>query len=178
MRLILNAVDAMPEGGALGIRAASEESGWVVVEVRDTGVGMSEETRRRLAERAREPAARAAGRATGSPDVADIVERHGGSVSIESEAGKGTVVRLRLHASRFQIIPASDGLAERQVVSRSRPRACSSWTTTRGCSPCSPTCCAASGHAVTTAAKGEEALAVCSTPPRTTWSSPTSACRG
>ena len=53
VRLIHNAVDAMPQGGTLGIRAASEESGWVVVEVRDTGVGMSPEVRRRIADHAR-----------------------------------------------------------------------------------------------------------------------------
>ena len=53
MRLILNAVAAMPEGGTLAIRATSEESGWVVVEVRDTGVGMPHDVQRRIAERAR-----------------------------------------------------------------------------------------------------------------------------
>src|SRR6266508_2454264 len=53
LRLILNALTAMPEGGSLTIRAASEESGWVMVEVRDTGVGMAEEVRRRVLERAR-----------------------------------------------------------------------------------------------------------------------------
>ena len=114
MRLILNAVTAMPEGGALGIRAASEESGWVVVEVRDTGVGMPPEMQRRIAERAKSLAP-GRGASHGLLEVADIVERHGGALSVESEAGKGTVVRMRLHASRFQIIPATGGLADRGV---------------------------------------------------------------
>ncbi len=114
MRVILNAVAAMPEGGALTVRAASEESGWVVVEVRDTGVGIPLDVQRRIAERAHSLTP-GRGPSRGLADVADIVERHGGSLSIESLPGKGTTVRLRLHASRFQIIPATGGLAEREA---------------------------------------------------------------
>src|SRR5262245_14121055 len=111
-RLILNAVASMPVGGTLNIRAASEESGWVVVEVRDTGLGMPQDIQRRLAERARtlSPARGASHRLF---EVADIAERHGGALSIESEPGKGTTARLRLHASRFQIIPATGGFGDR-----------------------------------------------------------------
>src|SRR5712692_9757893 len=53
LRLILNAVTAMPQGGVLTVRAASEGSGWVAVAVSDTGVGMADEVRRRVVERAR-----------------------------------------------------------------------------------------------------------------------------
>ena len=156
MRLILNAVTAMPEGGALGIRAASEESGWVVVEVRDTGVGMPLEMQRRIAERAKSLAP-GRGASPGLLEVADIVERHGGALSVESEAGKGTVVRMRLHASRFQIIPATGGLADRGVrpalaagvlLVDDDPRLVAVLSDMlRG-----------AGHAVTTATKGEEAI--------------------
>src|SRR5882724_3312409 len=122
VRLIHNAVDAMPRGGSLAIRAAAEASGWVVVEVTDTGVGMSVEQRRRLAEHARslQPGQ---GPGQGLAEVYDIVERHGGSVTIDSAIGKGTTVRLRL------LTVLSD-------VLRSE------------------------GHAITTAANGDEALAV------------------
>src|SRR5262249_18262655 len=89
MRLILNAVAAMPQGGTLAIRAASEESGWVMVEVRDTGVGIPPEVQRRIAERARTLTS-GRGPSRGLADVADIVERHGGTLTIESEPGKGT----------------------------------------------------------------------------------------
>src|SRR6266481_3079413 len=156
--LIHNAVDAMPKGGSLAIRAAAEASGWVVIEVRDSGVGMSDETRRRLAEHARslQPGR---GSSQGLAHVYDIVERHGGSVAIESEIGKGTTVRLRLHASRFQIIPASEGLAERQVSPDQAARVLLVDDDPRLLSVLSDVL-STEGHAITTAANGEEALAV------------------
>ncbi len=157
VRLILNAVQAMHEGGILGIRAASEESGWIVVEVRDTGIGMTEEHSRLVANRALEkvPAGRG-GR--GLSEVAEIIERHGGSMSIESEPGRGTVVRLRLHASRFQIIPPPAGVVEavhpeqasRILLVDDDPRLLTVLSDTLE----------SYGHAVTVAAKGEEAVEV------------------
>src|SRR5262249_30034351 len=114
LRLILNAVAAMPQGGRLVIRAASEESGWVVVEVRDTGVGIPSEVRRRLADRTRDLTAGLNSR-QGLAHVSDIVERHAGTLSFESEPGNGTVVRMRLHASRFQIIPPSSAMVDRAL---------------------------------------------------------------
>ena len=143
MRLILNAVTAMPEGGALGIRAASEESGWVVVEVRDTGVGMPLEMQRRIAERAKSLAP-GRGASHGLLEVADIVERHGGALSVESEAGKGTTSGCGCTPAASRSSPPPAG-SPNGASGRRSPRGCSWWTTTRGSSPCSPTCCAARG---------------------------------
>jgi len=155
VQLILNAVAAMPYGGNLGIRAASEESGWVVLEVSDTGIGMPEEIRRRVGDRALGtlPGGHP-GR--GLADVADIIERHGGSLGIESREGQGTTVRLRLHASRFQIIPPSAavrepveaGQAARVLVVDDDQRLLTVLSDMMR----------AGGHAVTTASSGEEAL--------------------
>lgn len=157
VRLILNAVQAMPEGGTLGIRAASEESGWIVIEVRDSGIGMTEEHSRLVTNRALEkPTTGRGGR--GLAEVAEIIERHGGSLSIESEPGRGTVVRLRLHASRFQIIPPPEGVVEpvhpeqasRILLVDDDPRLLIVLSDTLE----------SFGHAVTTAAKGEEAVEI------------------
>ena len=155
VHLILNAVTAMPQGGALLIRAASEESGWVGLEVSDTGVGMSEDLRRSVAQPRAGAASSAEGR--GLAEVSDIVERHAGSLRIESREGKGTTVRLRLHASRFQIIPPSEEIAEPVHPERAarvllvdddqRLLAVLSDMLRSG------------GHHVTTAASGEEAIA-------------------
>jgi signal transduction histidine kinase len=158
VRLIQNAVDAMPQGGTLGIRAASEESGWVVVEVRDTGVGMSPEVRRRIAERAR---TLTPGREPGHglDQVSDIVERHGGTLTIESERGKGAMVRMRLHASRFQIIPASESAVERRISPEQAARVLLVDDDPRLVTVLSDMM-RGEGHAVTTATNGEEALAI------------------
>jgi signal transduction histidine kinase len=158
MRLILNAVTAMPEGGTLAIRAASEESGWVVVEVRDTGVGMPADVQRRIAERARSLTP-GRGPTRGLADVVDIVERHGGTLSIESEPGQGTTVRLRLHASRFQIIPATGGLAERPVEPALAARVLLVDDDPRLVAVLSDML-RTEGHPVTTATNGEEALEI------------------
>lgn len=156
VRLILNAVAAMPDGGTLTIRAVSEESGWVAVEVCDTGVGMPEDVCRRVAERARS--------LTPGPDahrglaqVFDVVERHGGTLTIESAPGAGTTVRLRLHASRFQIIPPSEAAGDRQVPREQAARILLVDDDPRLIAVLSDML-RTEGHAVTTAANGEEAL--------------------
>jgi signal transduction histidine kinase/CheY-like chemotaxis protein len=156
LRLILNAVTAMPQGGSLTIRAASEESGWVVVEVRDTGVGMAEEVRRRVVERAR---SLRLGRDSGHglEHVADIVERHGGSLVIESEPGRGTTARMRLHASRFQIIPPSERTGGRALPPEQAARVLLVDDDPRLVAVLSDML-RSEGHAVTTATNGEEAL--------------------
>ena len=158
VRLILNAVQAMPDGGELSIRAAAEESGWVVIEVRDTGIGMTEEHSRLIENRALEQAAPTGRGGRGLAEVAEIIERHGGNMSIESEPGRGTVVRLRLHASRFQIIPPAEGVVEpvhpeqasRILLVDDDPRLLTVLSDTLQ----------ACGHMVTTASKGEEALEI------------------
>jgi signal transduction histidine kinase/ActR/RegA family two-component response regulator len=154
--LILNALTAIPQGGVLTIRAASEESGWVVVEVRDTGVGMAEEARRNMTERARHLRVdRDSG--PGLEHVVDIVERHGGSLAIESVPGKGTAVKIRLRASRFQIVPPARGAGDRArkpeqavriLLVDDEPRLVTALADMLR----------AEGHPVTTATDGEDAL--------------------
>jgi CheY-like chemotaxis protein len=91
--------------------------------------------------------------------VADIVERHGGTLSIESEPGHGTLVRLRLHASRFQIIPATGGLAERGADRPLAARVLVVDDDPRLVAVLSDML-RTEGHPVTTATNGEEALKI------------------
>ncbi len=91
--ILLNALDAMPEGGELHIE--TEKSGsFVKVALRDTGVGISREN----LEKVFEPlfTTRARGSGFGLAICKQIVEAHGGNITLESEEGKGTVVRFSL----------------------------------------------------------------------------------
>ena len=103
LNVLLNAVDAMPAGGTvtLGVRSVEtgdgpEASGEAVeCFVRDTGVGMSSEVRRR----AFDPfftTKGARGTGLGLSVVYGIVSRHGGRVRIDSRENVGTTVTLNL----------------------------------------------------------------------------------
>jgi signal transduction histidine kinase len=105
-KLILNALDAMPQGGALTLRTRAL-GGSVSLEVEDTGTGMTEEVRRRCLE----PFFTTKGEnvaGLGLTMVRGVVRRHGGTVAIMSERGQGT---------RFSFVfPAENSLAGEQEV--------------------------------------------------------------
>jgi len=92
--LILNAVDALPEGGIIRVSTRMDGAA-VVIEVSDTGIGMTPDVR----ERCFEPFYSTKGeRGTGMglAIVYGIVQRHDGSIEVDSEPGHGTTFRIRL----------------------------------------------------------------------------------
>ncbi len=94
--LLLNAVDAMPDGGTVTLRTRLDpRDREVLIEVQDTGVGMSETTRSRCLEPFYTTKGER-GSGLGLPMVFGMVQRHGGQLEIDSELGKGTTMRLRL----------------------------------------------------------------------------------
>lgn len=102
LNLLLNAQQAMPQGGEITIQALLEPSGTaasapsVALNVIDTGDGMNEEVQARIFK----PffSTRVGGTGLGLPTTRKIVTAHHGTIGVQSEPGKGTKFTIRLPA--------------------------------------------------------------------------------
>ena len=159
--LIFNAVDAMPDGGVLTLRTAAGRgvanalpAQHVQIEVADTGAGMDEGTRRRCMEPFFTTKGER-GTGLGLAMVYGVVRRHNGEIEIESAPGRGTNIRLR-----FAVTAVSEPTAPtasfatrsslRLLVVDDDPLLIKSLHDAL----------VSEGHAVTTAAGGQEAIDV------------------
>ncbi len=102
--LIFNAVHAMPEGGLITVRTRGD-GGQVVLEVTDTGTGMTEEVRQRCLEPFFTTKGEK-GTGLGLAMVGGIAQRHHATMDIQSEPGRGTTFCFRFPA---QARPTADG---------------------------------------------------------------------
>lgn len=106
INVVSNAIDAMPAGGTLEVSTRHVNSD-VEVLVRDTGIGMNDEVRRRCFEPFFTTKG-ARGTGIGLASTRATVEGHGGSISVDTTQGIGTTIALRIPVPGLS---ATDGTA-------------------------------------------------------------------
>ncbi len=161
LNLVVNARDAMPEGGRLCIEtgnvvlAEREVNGlapgaYVKVTVADTGTGMSPET----AERAFEPfyTTKEVGKGTGLglSQVYGFIKQSGGEVKIRTAPGEGTSISIYLPAAPGQDLPAQQEITETVLIVEDEP----------DLMDVASALYISMGYQVLTASSGQEALAL------------------
>ncbi|NIP38432.1 MAG: GAF domain-containing protein [Candidatus Dadabacteria bacterium] len=99
VNIIMNAIQAMPEGGDLTIKTFSNGEGSICVSFRDTGVGMDKDVVKKIFD----PffTRKELGTGLGLSISYSIVESHKGSIKVESEIGIGTDFRIELPIGRI-----------------------------------------------------------------------------
>src|SRR5262249_39508655 len=105
MNLLINARQAMPQGGVILIRLSFDpENKMVELLVRDTGCGMSPETMRRIFDpffstKSGPDASGKGGTGLGLSTCRDIIEAHRGRIRVDSAPSKGTAFTIKLPAA-------------------------------------------------------------------------------
>jgi nitrogen-specific signal transduction histidine kinase/ActR/RegA family two-component response regulator len=151
--LIVNAVDAMPRGGALTLATRWLPAGnRVELTVTDTGTGMTEEVRAQIFDpffTTKGPG----GSGLGLSVSYGIIKRHGGDISVQSAPGTGTTFTVALPAAAAAAAAAAEapaatlGLLRLLVIDDEEPFRLSLYTALHR-----------EGHFVAVAASGEEGL--------------------
>jgi signal transduction histidine kinase len=95
VNLLLNARDAMPSGGEIAVETGMTES-MVVVDISDTGAGISEENIRRIFDPFFTTKSIGKGTGLGLAVSYGIIQEHGGGIFVDSDSGRGTHFRVKL----------------------------------------------------------------------------------
>ena len=116
--IIFNAVDAMSKGGQLTVTTQPQAEDWVEVRIADTGIGMTEDVKKRVFD----PFFTTKGVTNSGLGMSvsyGIIKRHGGEILIESEPQKGTTFIIHLPTGYGE----EEGLAKEVVVFKESRRA-------------------------------------------------------
>jgi two-component system NtrC family sensor kinase len=96
MNIIINAQEAMPEGGTLTIKSSITENGFIEIRFIDTGCGVPEENMDKLFDPFFTTKHEGKGTGLGLAVSYGIIEGHQGNIEIQSKLNKGTTVIIRL----------------------------------------------------------------------------------
>lgn len=100
LNILLNALDAMPEGGSLTLTSKNSRDREVVLEVADTGVGIPKEQFSQIFEPFYTTKKAGSGVGLGLSVVYGIIRDHKGTIKVDSIVGQGTTFSIRLPAFR------------------------------------------------------------------------------
>lgn len=106
LNLLFNSIDAMPEGGTIIIKN-KKEGEYVLVEIRDSGVGIPSSIRHRIFD----PFFTTKGvqrSGLGLSVSYGIIRRHGGEIEVESEEGVGTTFIVKLPSAKVEELPLGE----------------------------------------------------------------------
>lgn len=94
LNIILNAMDAMPNGGNISIKTIIRQGDYLEIEISDQGCGIAEKDLKHIFD----PffSTKESGTGLGLSISYQIIKNHKGTITVESELGKGTTFRIRL----------------------------------------------------------------------------------
>jgi two-component system NtrC family sensor kinase len=98
--LLLNARDAIPDGGQIVLSTSSADDGSIVAEISDTGIGIAPENVAKIYDPFYTTKGVGQGTGLGLAVTYGIVQEHAGRISVDSTPGHGTTFRITLPAAR------------------------------------------------------------------------------
>jgi PAS domain S-box-containing protein len=98
--LLLNARDAIPDGGRIVVSTSTADDGSIVAEISDTGIGIAPENVAKIYDPFYTTKGVGQGTGLGLAVTYGIVQEHAGHISVDSKPGDGTTFRITLPAAR------------------------------------------------------------------------------
>jgi signal transduction histidine kinase len=104
LNLLLNAIQAMPGGGSIGVAASQESPDYIRVDVKDTGIGIKPEDLERIFDPFFTTKSVGRGTGLGLSVTYSIVKAHGGYIEVGSELNVGTTFSVFLPVEGSQLL--------------------------------------------------------------------------
>jgi signal transduction histidine kinase len=104
LNLLLNAIQAMPGGGSIGVAASQESPDYIRVDVKDTGIGIKPEDLERIFDPFFTTKGVGRGTGLGLSVTYSIVKAHGGYIEVGSEVNVGTTFSVFLPVEERQLL--------------------------------------------------------------------------